>query len=223
MLHDEVQSLRGNIRVLARVRPPTDAAGPSEVKLSVDGMSLTLDVAGDQLRRASDKPESHAFGFNRVFGPESGQHAVFDEVSQLVQSALDGYHVCLFSYGQTGSGKTYTMMGDQNSPVHRGIVPRSVDQILCSAADLRQDGWEYAIEASFVEIYNEAIRDLLALDFRAEKQAKHEIVHAGGDVYAKGVRRVPVSDADQVHNLLALADKVPFILKNDLRNARRKN
>lgn len=53
---------------------------------------------------------------------------VFSAVSELVQSALDGYHVCLFSYGQTGAGKTYTMQGG-HSPEQRGIIPRSVEKV----------------------------------------------------------------------------------------------
>lgn len=56
------------------------------------------------------------------------QGEVFEEVSQLVQSALDGYKVCLFSYGQTGSGKTHTMQG---APIgeERGIIPRTVEKV----------------------------------------------------------------------------------------------
>jgi len=216
-LHEEVQSLKGNIRVVTRIRPPHSAppAGPSELRVSVDGSSLTLDVAGDQLRRTTDKPDSHAFAFNRVFAPDASQHDVFDEVASFVQSALDGFSVCLFSYGQTGSGKSFTMMGDQTSPLNRGIVPRAVDQILCAIAELRQSGWEYAVQVSYLEIYNEVIRDLLAVDFRAEKQAKHEIVNNGGDVYAKGVRRVPVSDAEQVHALLSLASQNRAVAHTD--------
>jgi hypothetical protein len=53
---------------------------------------------------------------------------VFDSVSELIQSALDGYHVCLFSYGQTGAGKTYTMSGG-SSAEQQGIMPRSVNQV----------------------------------------------------------------------------------------------
>jgi hypothetical protein len=57
---------------------------------------------------------------------------VFDSVSELVQSALDGYHVCLFSYGQTGAGKTYTMSGG-NTPEHQGLMPRAVNQVRASS------------------------------------------------------------------------------------------
>ena len=53
---------------------------------------------------------------------------MFSGVSELVQSALDGYHVCLFSYGQTGAGKTYTMQGS-DGPAGRGIIPRAVDKV----------------------------------------------------------------------------------------------
>jgi kinesin family protein C2/C3 len=51
----------------------------------------------------------NTYKFNSVFGPDSSQEQIFEETKRLVQSAIDGYNVCIFAYGQTGSGKTYTI------------------------------------------------------------------------------------------------------------------
>lgn len=80
-------------------------------------------------------------------------------VSDLVQSALDGYQVCIFSYGQTGAGKTWTMQGGPGDA--QGIIPRAVNKILEVSTDMAEQGWLYELSASFVEIYQENIRDLL--------------------------------------------------------------
>lgn len=66
--------------------------------------------------------------FDQIFMPESTQDGVFEDTHNLVQSAVDGYNVCIFAYGQTGSGKTFTIIGDreQNFP---GIAPRAFRRI----------------------------------------------------------------------------------------------
>lgn len=154
-MHNCIQELRGNIRVYVRTRPflPSDkAVEDSAIDVSPDGESLSiLDT------RSSSSLD---FKFDKVFAPSAGQDMVFQEVSDFVQSALDGYHVCLFSYGQTGSGKTHTMQGSGNGAM-RGIIPRAVEQILLQVTAMRSQKWDFKLSASFLEIYNEDLKDLL--------------------------------------------------------------
>ncbi|KAK8959972.1 Kinesin-1 [Platanthera guangdongensis] len=96
-----------------------------------------------------------------VFDHEASQEDVFLEISQLVQGALDGHKVCIFAYGQTSSGKTYTMMGKNEPPEEKGLIPRSLEHIFVASQSLGFHGLRYTIQASMLEIYNENIRDLL--------------------------------------------------------------
>lgn len=174
-LHNDVQDLKGNIRVFCRVRP----IKPDEE----DRMPCNMDYIDDDtlgLRKSResvmgrDKGESKLeFTFDRVFAAESSQAEVFEDLSQLVQSTLDGYNVCVFAYGQTGSGKTYTMLGSGDN---LGMIPRSVDLLFTKIAELEQLGWVYEVQVSFMEIYNETIKDLLNPD----SKKSHEIMHNEG-------------------------------------------
>jgi kinesin family protein C1 len=82
------------------------------------------------------------FSFDKVFDNTSQQSDVFEEISQLVQSALDGYNVCIFAYGQTGSGKTYTMEGVHGDNDRRGMIPRSMEQVFETSNQLMDKGWK---------------------------------------------------------------------------------
>merc|ERR1711997_222424 len=133
-------------------------------------ISRCSDNAGGTSTSVSGKAEPIPFEFDHVFNVNANQESVFEEVSQLVQSSIDGYNVCIFAYGQTGSGKTYTMEGDETGQ-HVGIIPRTIEKIFEETNGLVEKGWKYKMEASFLEIYNEEIRDLLA----TEKGLKYDI------------------------------------------------
>lgn len=100
-MHNTIQELRGNVRVYTRTRPflPSDneTNGISPIECQPDEESLVI-------KGRDEKP--CPFKFDKVFSPTAAQDDVFNEVSEFVQSSIDGYHVCLLSYGQTGSGKS---------------------------------------------------------------------------------------------------------------------
>ncbi|CAL5029856.1 unnamed protein product [Urochloa decumbens] len=160
-LHNTILELKGNIRVFCRVRPLLRLDGDSN---GPEGASISFPTSVESNGRAIDlmnQGQKLSFSYDKVFDPNASQGDVFVEISQLVQSALDGYKVCIFAYGQTGSGKTYTMMGRPGID-QKGIIPRSLEQIFKTSQSLESQGWEYSMQASMLEIYNETIRDLLA-------------------------------------------------------------
>lgn len=100
-LRNTIAELRGNVRVYARIRPFLPFDGPVTASPSI---ATNEDSSSVSVRPVSDREEEQAFTFDKTFGPSASQDRIFSDVSELVQSALDGYNVCLFSYGQTGSG-----------------------------------------------------------------------------------------------------------------------
>ncbi|XP_007483744.1 kinesin-like protein KIFC1 isoform X2 [Monodelphis domestica] len=224
-LHNQLQELKGNIRVFCRVRPalPGELEPPSGLIVFPPGPNGASDPPTRlSLTRPSDDrcsiigglpgpPVRYDFSFDRVFLPGSRQNEVFEEVSLLVQSALDGYPVCIFAYGQTGSGKTFTMEGGPGGdPQVEGLIPRAVRHLFSVAKKLQGQGWSYTFVASYVEIYNETIRDLLASVGGARKcqGGECEIRLAGPgskELIVTNARYVPVTCEEEVESLLHLA------------------
>lgn len=175
-LHNQVQELKGNIRVFCRVRPslssePVTEIAPMQYPDDCEE-AKEINVMGPEERSSlgTVSRKNNNFAFDRVFGPSTQNGEVFDEISQLVQSALDGFNVCIFCYGQTGSGKTYTMSSQD------GMIPRAVQQIYETAQGLEEKGWRYKMAGNFVEVYNENLNDLLGNPDELDKK-KHEIRH----------------------------------------------
>ncbi|KAJ2516950.1 kinesin-like nuclear fusion protein [Coemansia sp. RSA 1939] len=220
-LHNTIQELKGNIRVFCRVRPLLDGEKDAAAALPVslpdcdDKNEIEL-LQSSETALGKTTSKTFPFKFDRVFAPQSSQDEVFEEVSQLIQSALDGYPVCIFAYGQTGSGKTHTMQGPDTLGANAelgclGIIPRAVGQIYENTSKLAERGWEYTLEGQFLEIYNETLQDLLAPAGRSasagsDKQTKLDIYQdSEGHTRVKNVTTVKVDSAERVRWLLAKA------------------
>ena len=197
-LFNTIQELKGNIRVFCRLKPTMEN---SCISIS-NSDSNSLEIV--QQSENNGRPRVSNFTFDRVFSPQATQQAIWEEVSQLIQSALDGYRVCIFAYGQTGSGKTFTMEGNIHDEVNCGIIPRSVQKIFQDIRTLSSLGWNYTMEVSFLEIYNDTIRDLLCTK---ESSLRYEIKHESNSTHVTNLIVEQVSNEQEVMSLLNRASR----------------
>lgn len=161
MLYNQVQDLKGCIRVYCRVRPflPGQADMHSTVDyVGEDGNIMIVNP------RKQGKDARRIFSFNKVFETNVTQEQVFADTQPLIRSVLDGFNVCIFAYGQTGSGKTYTMSGpDLTTKETWGVNYRALKDLFQISKE-RRDVISYEVGVQMIEIYNEQVRDLLVAD-----------------------------------------------------------
>ncbi|XP_029147408.1 kinesin-like protein KIN-14C [Arachis hypogaea] len=156
-LFNEIQELKGNIRVYCRIKPFT--AGAKEKQSIIEHIGEDNLVVANPSKQGKDALRS--FKFNKVFGPDATQADVYADIQALTRSVLDGYNVCIFAYGQTGSGKTYTMTGPTGATSENlGVNYRALNDLFRLSTS-RTSSIEYEIGVQMVEIYNEQVRDLL--------------------------------------------------------------
>ncbi|KAM3223021.1 kinesin-like protein KIN-14F [Capsicum annuum] len=160
-LYNQVQDLKGTIRVYCRVRP--FLSGQPDMQSTVDYIGENGDIMIVNPRKQG-KDARKIFTFNKVFGTKVTQQQIYVDTQPLVRSVLDGFNVCIFAYGQTGSGKTYTMSGpDLTTEETWGVNYRALRDLFSTTKE-RQDMIEYEVGVQMIEIYNEQVRDLLVID-----------------------------------------------------------
>uniref|UniRef100_A0A5B7A1Q7 Kinesin-like protein n=1 Tax=Davidia involucrata TaxID=16924 RepID=A0A5B7A1Q7_DAVIN len=161
-MYNELQDLKGNIRVYCRIRPFLPGQKGKQSTIEYIGENGELVLVNNPSKQGKDGHRS--FKFNKVYGEAATQAEVFSDTQPLVQSVLDGYNVCIFAYGQTGSGKTYTMTGpDGASEEELGVNYRALNDLF-HISETRRSIYAYEIGVQMVEIYNEKVRDLLSSD-----------------------------------------------------------
>ncbi|XP_072250476.1 kinesin-like protein KIFC3 [Leuresthes tenuis] len=193
--HEQLVELKGNIRVLCRVKPVLKEDQHEEGRSVV----VTTDPNNESSLNVLSKGKGRIFELDKVFHPQATQEEVFQEIEPLVISCIDGYHVCIFAYGQTGSGKTYTMEGSVENP---GINQRALKHLF-SEIEERKDMWSYTVTVSSVEIYNEVLRDLLSKD--GEKLDIKINPDGTGQLHVPGLRVIEVKSFQHIKKILATA------------------
>ncbi|KAB1226156.1 hypothetical protein CJ030_MR1G027815 [Morella rubra] len=163
------------------------------------------------VQNIANKQIDRTFAFDKVFGPTSQQKELYDQaVSPIVNEVLEGYNCTIFAYGQTGTGKTYTMEGgawkkNGEFPSDAGVIPRAVKQIFDI---LEAQNAEYNMKVTFLELYNEEITDLLALEenskFIDDKSEETNSSHGNGrgGVFVRGLEEEIVCTANEIYKIL---------------------
>jgi len=196
-LYNQIQELRGSIRVFARIRPCKDA---DVAVLSTEG-----ELGLDQVQVMDKMRQWKSFTFDRVYGPQTTQMDIYQELAPLMRSVLDGYSVCIFAYGQTSSGKTYTMSGPSDRPksdATKGLQYRVLDDLFDQTAERTASGeMEFTVSVQMLEIYNEQLRDLLV---PPASPSKSDFRFIDGVVNTKAI---DVSHTDDVVKVMAEGER----------------
>uniref|UniRef100_A0A2K5F5P8 Kinesin-like protein n=1 Tax=Aotus nancymaae TaxID=37293 RepID=A0A2K5F5P8_AOTNA len=191
-----------NVKVVVRCRPLNEREKSMCYKqaVSVDEMRGTITV--HKTDSSNEPPKT--FTFDTVFGPESKQLDVYNLTARpIIDSVLEGYNGTIFAYGQTGTGKTFTMEGVRAVPELRGIIPNSFAHIFGHIAKAEGDT-RFLVRVSYLEIYNEEVRDLLGKDQTQRLEVK-ERPDVG--VYIKDLSAYVVNNADDMDRIMTLGHK----------------
>lgn len=151
--------------------------------------------------RSSDA--SKQYTFDAVYDCNSKQMDLYDETFRpLVDSVLLGFNGTIFAYGQTGTGKTYTMEGIFSDPEKRGVIPNSFEHIFSHIA--RSHNQQYLVRASYLEIYQEEIKDLIAKD-QARRLELKERPDTG--VYVKDLSSFVCKSIEEIEHVMTVGNQ----------------
>ncbi|XP_036825598.1 kinesin-like protein KIF3A isoform X3 [Oncorhynchus mykiss] len=191
-----------SVKVVVRCRPlnQKERSMGHKQAVSVDENRGTITV--NKLETTHEPPKT--FTFDTVFGPDSKQLDVYNLTARpIIDSVLEGYNGTIFAYGQTGTGKTFTMEGVRAVPELRGIIPNSFAHVFGHIAKAEGDT-RFLVRVSYLEIYNEEVRDLLGKDQMQRLEVK-ERPDVG--VYIKDLSGYVVNNADDMDRIMTMGHK----------------
>ena len=156
---------KDNVQVVVRCRPLFGKEIAENRERIVE-----MDVSRGQVslrnpKETTERSDVKNYTFDKIFDWNCTQRDVYDgAAARIVDASVEGYNGTIFCYGQTGTGKTHTMEGKDEPPSERGILPHAFRHVFDAVAQNVAPGVESLVRASFLEIYNENVRYLLAKD-----------------------------------------------------------
>lgn len=192
-----------NVRVVVRVRPidKSELESGCENVVRVDKLNRCITVLKPNAP-ATEPPK--IYFFDNVFAEDSTQIDLYvDTARPIVDKVLEGYNGTILAYGQTGTGKTYTMSGNPESPQTKGVIPNTFAHIFGHIAKAKENQ-KFLVRVSYMEIYNEEVRDLLAKEMKKSLEVKER---ADIGVYVKDLSGYVVNNADDLDNIMKLGNK----------------
>ncbi|KAK7151244.1 hypothetical protein R3I93_012242 [Phoxinus phoxinus] len=202
-----------NVKVAVRVRPMNRRERDLKTKCVVDmeGNQTVLNPSSGNLGKGDNRNKPKVFAYDYCFwsideaeaAKFAGQDVVFQCLGEsLLDSAFQGYNACIFAYGQTGSGKSYTMMGTAEQP---GLIPRLCSSLFERTVQEQREGESFTVEVSYMEIYNEKVRDLL--DPKGSRQALRVREHNVLGPYVDGLSHLAVASYKDIESLMSEGNK----------------
>ncbi|XP_023578369.1 kinesin-like protein KIF17 isoform X2 [Octodon degus] len=185
-----------SVKVVVRCRPMNQR----ERELNCQSV-VTVDSARGQCfiqnPGATNEPPKQ-FTFDGAYYMEHFTEQIYNEIAYpLVEGVTEGYNGTIFAYGQTGSGKSFTMQGLPDPPCQRGIIPRAFEHVF-ESVQCAEDT-KFLVRASYLEIYNEDVRDLLGADTKQKLELKE---HPEKGVYVKGLSMHTVHSVGQCEHIM---------------------
>ncbi|KAI8977343.1 P-loop containing nucleoside triphosphate hydrolase protein [Mycotypha africana] len=190
-ISSSITSIRENVQVIVRCRPKSKAE--EEGADAPPCWSIKPDVGSIELVKPKLSNSSHLFHFDQVYMGVDNDQVYNAGISHLVKSSMMGYNGTVFAYGQTASGKTYTMVSNDQQP---GIIPRAINDVFTYIEE-DTSGREYLLRVSYLEIYNEKIKDLLNID-----NQDISIVEGKKGVHVRNLTEVKVKSPKEVFDII---------------------
>ncbi|XP_044233290.1 kinesin-like protein KIF13B isoform X2 [Thunnus albacares] len=202
-----------NVKVAVRVRPMNRREKDLKTKcvVEMEGNQTVLHPAITNVNKGDPRNQPKVFAYDHCFWSMdesqkdkfAGQEVVFQCLGEsLLDNAFLGYNACIFAYGQTGSGKSYTMMGSAEQP---GLIPRLCSSLFSRIVQEAREGETFTVEVSYMEIYNEKVRDLL--DPKGSRQALRVREHKVLGPYVDGLSRLAVASYKDIESLMSEGNK----------------